>query len=96
MIPGCDDHVDLFRSFAILVSPWVKRNVSPRPHPSLDHDTITRILASRPWGADATAMPFVDCFQVEPTFTPMPVTPRLYAPEMNPVDEPSPGAGNRE
>ena len=92
---GCDDHVDLYRSFAILVSPWVKRNHVTHVHTSFPSimSTITRILGVPPLGRmDATAMPFVDCFQVEPNPAPMPVTPRLYAPELNPREEPAPGA----
>jgi hypothetical protein len=42
--------------------------------------------------ADATAMPFIDCFSGTKNSTPFGSVPRTYPKELNPEEEPAPGA----
>ena len=42
--------------------------------------------------ADATAMPFIDCFAGTKNNKPIESVPRTYPPELNPAEDKSPGA----
>jgi DNA-binding beta-propeller fold protein YncE len=85
------DHVEMHRSPALLISPWVKRGYVSSVHydvPSLWH-TISLILGLDPLNQrDGNAPAMYDAFGPKADLTPYTFVPRKIAPETNTVDSP--------
>jgi YVTN family beta-propeller protein len=90
---GCRDHVDVHRTFVVVISPWARRGHLSHVNSSFASvfATIDRILGVPPVGrADASAAPLWDFFTAIPDLTPYTVIPRNVPETFN--DASSPGA----
>jgi len=95
---GCEDHVDVHRSFALIVSPWVKRGYISHVHTSFSSvfATIERILKVPPMGrSDASATPFWDAFTQKMDPTPYNAIDRKVPEQMNGEDVPGAKQSNK-
>jgi YVTN family beta-propeller protein len=90
---GCTDHIDVHRTFVIVISPWARRHHISHVNTSFASvfATIDRILGIPPIGReDAAAAPLWDFFTAIPDMTPYDTIPRNIPETFN--DEGSPGA----
>lgn len=90
---GCTDHVDVHRSFVVVISPWARREHISHVNSSFASvfATIDRILGIPPIGReDASAAPLWDFFTAIPDMAPYTAIPRNIPETFN--DAGSPGA----
>jgi len=76
---GCKDHVDKYRSFLLVISPWTKRGYVSSVNSSYQSvfNTIYRILGVPPLGrTEASAAPLWDLFTVEKDLSAYDLIPR--------------------
>lgn len=84
---GATDHVDLHRSFALLVSPWAQRGKVSHVRASFPSlaATAEHALGFAPVSAlDAQAEPLWDCLAQRPDATPFDALPANVGPKTNP------------
>ena len=92
---GCTDHVDVHRSFVVVISPWARRNHLSHVNVSFASvfATIDRILGIPAVGReDATAAPLWDFFTAIPDSTPYTAIPRNIPETFSDTHTPGSGA----
>jgi DNA-binding beta-propeller fold protein YncE len=96
---GCQDHVDTFRSYLLVASPWAKRGYVSHVNASYQSvfATIYRILGVPPLGrTDASAAPLWDFFTTDADLSPFDRIPRqVPAEKITAADTPGAEASMR-